>query len=97
MNRTIVITPDSGVPIPRTRSRGRPKDEELKRLVQKFLDMPIGESFFVEGAKRRDLEFLRKPVNALGGNILIAQTERDEIYQVAGTRCWRIHGLIDEI
>ena len=57
----------------------------------------MNDSFFVEGARRSDLEYLRRPVKALGANIEIAEVECDEIYQVAGTRCWRRFGLIDEL
>ena len=95
--KDFVITPDKGVEAPAARSRGRPKDETRKRQVQAFLALPVGDSFFVPDAKRRDLEYLRKPVTALGANIEIHYTEKDEIYQVPGTRCWRRHGLIDEL
>lgn len=93
----LVIKPEQGVEAPPTRSRGRPKDEALKRLVQDFLDMKPNWSFFVEDAKRRDLEFLRKRVIKLGANIEIRYTTKDEIYGVPGTRVWRRHGLIDEL
>lgn len=69
----------------------------LKGHVDAFLAMAVDDSFFVEGAKRRDLEFLRKPVTALGANIEIAEMKSDPIYGVAGTRVWRRSGLIDEI
>lgn len=65
--------------------------------MQRFINMPVDDSFFVEGAKRRDLEFLRKPVTALGAGIQIAEVEKDEIYGVAGTRVWRRTGIIDEL
>lgn len=93
----LVIKPEQGIEAPETRSRGRPKSEVLKAHVQNFLDMPLNWSFFVEGATRRDLEFLRKPVMALGANIEIRYTPKDEIYGVPGTRVWRRHGLIDEL
>lgn len=93
----LIITPDSGVPVPPARQPGRPKDASRVAHVNKFLAMAVGDSFFVEGAKRRDLEFLRKPVTALGACIQIVETTKDEIYGVAGTRCWRLHGLIDEL
>lgn len=97
MTKEFVITPDKGVKAPPTRSRGRPKDETLQRQVQAFLALPVDDSFFVPDAKRRDLEYLRKPVTALGANIEIHYTEDDEIYHQPGVRTWRRFGLIDEL
>lgn len=57
--------------------------------------MKPDESFFVQDGSRRDLEFLRKPVTALGGEIEIVEVLCDEIYQLKGVRCWRRTGLID--
>lgn len=96
MTTDITIKPDSGVSKPR--SAGRPKDERLQTLVNKFLALKPGkESFFVEGAKRLDLEFLRKPVTEAGAGITIMETTNDEIYGVAGTRVWREAGEYDEL
>ncbi len=97
MTKPFVITPDTGVTAPATRRRGRPADLARKAQIDAFLKMAVNDSFFVEGAKRSDLEYLRRPVKALGANIEIAEVECDEIYQVAGTRCWRRFGLIDEL
>lgn len=91
------ITAEDGVAIPPVRSRGRPKDAILKGHIQKFLAMEVGSSFFVENAKRKDLEFLRKPVVALGANIQIVEVKSDPIFHLPGTRVWRLSGLIDEI
>lgn len=78
-----------------TRPRGRPMNEEHKQLVQQFLKLEPGDSFFFQDGSRRDLEFLRKPVKALGGDIEIVEVLCDEIYQLKGVRCWRRTGLID--
>ena len=88
---------DKDVPIPEQRQRGRPKDEFIKARVQHFIAMSVGDSFFVEGAKRRDLEFLRKRVTALGANITIVEVKDDPIFHLPGTRVWRDKGLTDEI
>lgn len=69
----------------------------LKGHVDAFLAMAVDDSFFVENVKRRHLEFLRKPVTALGANIEIVELKNDPIYGVPGTRVWRRQGLIDEI
>ena len=59
---------DSTVPLPPARSPGRPKDAALQAHVNKFLKYKpatatsLGDSFFIEGAKRSDIEFLRKAV-----------------------------------
>lgn len=91
------MTPDSGVPLP-PGTPGRPKDEVLQGYVRKFLAYRPGvDSFFVEGAKRRDLEFLRKPFSDAGAGVRIAEVAEDEIYGVAGTRVWREAGEYDEL
>ncbi len=79
------------------RSPGRPKAEGTDALVQTFLSMKPGYSFFVEGLSRHDLEFLRKPVTKAGVGIQIVETLKDEIYGVAGTRVWRCAGDYDEL
>lgn len=91
------IVPDDGVeaPVPK---RGRQKDPAVEAVVKKFLKLKPGkQSFFVEGAKRADLEFLRKRVLAVGAGIRIIELQRDEIYGVAGTRVWREAGEYDEL
>ena len=77
-----------------TPKRGRPS--KAVKYLDKFLALKPGQSFFVEGAKRRDIEFLRKPVKAAGAGIRIVEVEQDEIYGTAGARCWRVAGTYDE-
>lgn len=76
---------------------GRPKDNSRKHIVQTFLAMEVDASFFIQDAQARDFDYLRKPVQALGGNIEIHQVLCDEIYQLPGVRVWRRIGLIDEL
>jgi hypothetical protein len=76
---------------------GRQVDPATQELIQRFLDMAPGHSFFVEGLTRLDLEFLRKPASRAKVGIRIAETLNDEIYGVAGTRVWRIAGEYDEL
>jgi len=74
-----------------------PADFSRKEVVNAIVKMKPGDSFFVEGASRRDLETYRKPVMALGANIEIMDVLSDEIYQLPGVRCWRRAGIIDEL
>ncbi len=74
-----------------------PKNDSRKQVVDSILQMKVGDSFFLEGATRRDLETYRKHIVALGGNIEIVQVQKDEIYQLPGVRCWRRAGIIDEL
>ena len=91
------IVPDEGVQAP-TAKRGRQTDPAVEAVVEKFLSLKPGrQSFFVEGAKRADLEFLRKRAVAVGAGIKIIETKQDEIFGVAGTRVWREAGEYDEL
>lgn len=99
----IAIIPDEGVAPPPTRPVGRPKDESLQALVTQFLRLKpatatrLADSFFVPDAKRSDIEFLRKPVLKAGAGMQVVEVTKDEIYGVAGIRCWRIAGEYDEL
>ena len=99
---TIQIIPEEGVPSSKVRGRGRPGDPVLKAQVDKFLRMKprsstyVGDSFFVEGAKSRDLEYLRRPIKKAGANIEIVNISRDQIYGTAGVRAWRLAGPYDD-
>lgn len=77
--------------------RGRTASIQMKVLIQKVIDMRVGASFFVDGATRADLEFLRRPLIAAGVNVAIRELVCDEIYQCHGTRVWRQEGPYDEI
>lgn len=89
------LTPDAGVSVPKVRGRGRPVDPDLQAEVNKILNMKIGASFFVQGARSSDLEYLRRPVKRAGGGIMIREVEDDEIYHKPGVRCWRVAGTND--
>lgn len=77
--------------------RGRTATAQMKVLIKKVIDMRIGSSFFVDGAKRIDMEFLRRPCLRAGVNLRIHEVECDEIYQCHGTRVWRMEGPYDEL
>jgi hypothetical protein len=96
--KSIQITPDSGLPVSKARGRGRPASAAMQRYLKQFLALKpeLHQSFFVEGAKRIDLEFLRRPVKKAGAGIRIVEVQEDEIYGVAGVRCWRLSGPYDE-
>lgn len=89
------IAPDDGVPMPKS-NRGRRPNETYKHLVDKFLAMKPGQSFFVEGANRRDVEFLRRLVVKAGAGIESIETKSDEIFGTAGVRTWRRAGPYDD-
>jgi hypothetical protein len=64
-------------------------------LVNKMAYMKPGQSFFVEGVCREDMEFLRRPVVRMGIGIRIVEVECDEIFQCHGVRVWREEGDYD--
>lgn len=94
---------DSTVAPPSARPVGRPKDAGLQTLVNKFLKYKPatatkpGQSFFLEGAKSRDVVSFRRAVLKAGAGMLVVEVERDEIFQVPGVRCWRQAGEYDEL
>lgn len=75
--------------------RGRPLNAAHQEALNKFLAMKPGQSFFVEGANSRDLEFLRRMANAKGAGMKRIEVQQDEIYGIAGVRCWRLSGPYD--
>lgn len=75
---------------------GRKANPELLAEVQAFLELKVGQSFFVAGKKASDMEYLRRPVKAAGGGITIRYVECDPVKQVAGVRVWRQAGAADE-
>lgn len=96
----IEIKPDNGVPVKRApKSSGRPRlrDPVIESLVDKFAAMAPGQSFFVQGASKKELDFLRKPIVRRGLGYTMREVECDEIYQTAGVRVWRQHGEYDEL
>lgn len=87
--------PVGSAPPPR---RGRTVSSDVAAYVERFKHFRAGkDSFFVEGATAKDLEFLRRPVTRAGMGILIRQVECDKIHGVAGVRVWRLAGSYDDI
>lgn len=77
--------------------KGRTAAAQTRVLVEKMTWMKPGESFFVEGVNREDMEFLRRPVVKMGMGIRIVEVECDEIYHCYGVRVWREEGPYDEL
>lgn len=92
------MIPDTGVQpskLPPER-KTRTFDPRIQEYVEQFAAFKVGQSFFVEGASRRDLEFVRRPFMAVGLGVVMREVECDEIYGSAGVRVWRQHGEYDE-
>lgn len=91
---------DSGVP--QTRAKPKQRRVPLKNpvaaaVVDKFADMEPGQSFFVAGAVKKDVDFLRRPLTQAGFGYAMREVDCDEIYQTQGVRIWRQHGEFDEL
>ena len=71
--------------------------QQVKVIVNKFIAMKPGESFFIADVEPDDVEFLRRPAVAAGCGITIRHVELDEIYQQPGVRIWREEGEYDEL
>lgn len=94
------IRVDDGVPVnrPAPRKRNRPyRNPTVIKVLEKFAEMTPGQSFFVPGATKRDLDFLRRPLTREGFGYTMRYVECDEIYQTSGVRVWRQHGEYDEL
>lgn len=79
-----------------TRPVGRPKDPALAAMVNKFLKAAPGNSFFLQGSNRRDLEFFRRAVKRSGVGITIVEVHKDLIHGKPGVRFWREAGPYDD-
>lgn len=77
--------------------RGKTYTQQTQVIIDKFVRMRVGDSFFIPDVGRLDVEFLRRPVIRLGVGIRIVAVEVDEIYQSAGVRIWREEGKYDEL
>jgi hypothetical protein len=77
--------------------REKTADQQIKVLIDKFVRMKPGQSFFIADVTRIDVEFLRRPVVKIGCGIKIIQVESDEIYFQPGVRIWREEGAYDEL
>lgn len=91
---------DEGVPMTRPAKRQAVRHRRnpvIEQAVEKFKNMRPGQSFFVPGASKRDVDKLRKPFIQAGLGYASRQVDCDEIYQTAGVRVWRLHGEYDEL
>lgn len=77
--------------------RGRPLPPEIQELLDRVKTYRVNDSFFVAGATRSELEFLRRPCLTQGTPVSIQHVELDEIYQQPGVRVWRKEGAYDEL
>lgn len=71
--------------------------QQIKVLIDKFVRMKPGQSFFIPDVTRLDVEFLRRPVQRIGCGIKVAEVQQDEIYLMPGVRIWRLEGEYDEL
>lgn len=84
----LVITVDKDV------SRAKPKrrrgvDMDHPR-VKELLAMDMGDSFFLEGKLRKDARSRIEMGKKIGVFLEAREVDCDEIYQVKGTRVWRV-------
>jgi hypothetical protein len=93
------IVVEDGVPIRRATRKLKTKlrNPALVKLVDRVAAMRPGQSFFVQGVKKPDMDFIRKPLNNEGLAHTMREVECDEIYQQPGVRFWRLHGEFDEL
>lgn len=93
------IVVDDDVPMRRvgeTRKR-KLRNPTLVKVVDKFAAMRPGQSFFVPGVTKKQMDFIRKPLNAEGLGHTMREVDCDEIYQQPGVRVWRLHGEYDQL
>lgn len=75
----------------------RTADQQTKVLMDKFVRMLPGQSFFVADVTVKDMAFMRRPAMVAGCGIRIVNVECDEIYQQQGVRVWRELGTYDDL
>jgi hypothetical protein len=73
----------------------QPTNHAMKQFVRKFMRLPIGGSFFMDGVEAKDLDFIRKPIKLAGVNVQIRTVAPDSIYLVNGVRVFRCSGRWD--
>lgn len=81
----------------RTSKQGRSESPMILGYVERFQRFKPGQSFFIEGAKPGDVEFLRRPILRAGMGITIRAVKADEIYKKPGVRVWRQSGPYDDL
>jgi hypothetical protein len=80
------------------KKRGRKRSPVIESYLDRIKSLiPGKQSCFFPGAKRADLEFLRKPCKTEGLRIMIREVECDEIYCGPGVRLYREEGEYDEL
>lgn len=92
MRRETGVLLKSKQPVPAARRGSSP---EVEACIERFKKFAPGDSFFVAGAKRIDLEFLRMPFVAAGLGVVFREVLVDEVHKVAGVRVWRQIGPFD--
>lgn len=65
-------------------------------MVNEFLKWQVGDSLFIQDAKRSDLQSFRTAAIKAGANMLIVETKNDSIHRKPGVRFWRQAGPYDD-
>ena len=94
----ITIEAEDGVlhvPAPKPKRRSRERSPRIQGYVDAFAKFRPGQSFFVPGVKRKDVEFLRQPFVDAGLGVVFREVEMDEIHLQSGVRIWRQAGPLD--
>ena len=60
-----------------------------RQWADKISKMAIGDSFFLDGKKPKDVMFLYQAAYAVDAKLQIVAVEVDEVYMTAGTRVKR--------
>lgn len=85
----MVITVEKDVPKPRRKSTRGVCLETDERVI-KLRAMELGDSFFLEGAKRTDCRQIMNLGKRVDVFLICREVEEDEVYQVPGCRLWRV-------
>ena len=60
-----------------------------RQWADKIAGMSVGDSFFLEDKKPKDVAFLYQAAYAVGAKVQIVAIDVDEVYQAAGVRVKR--------
>lgn len=61
-----------------------------RQWADKIAKMAIGDSFFLEGKKPKDVMFLYQAAYAVAAKLQIVAVDVDEVYMTSGTRVKRV-------
>lgn len=87
--KQIVITVDKDIPHPGSNAGKRVTT--LHTLYHdKLKALAVGDSFFVEGKTRADLQPVLRYAKRIGVKLSALDTDEDEVYMVPGVRVWRV-------